>query len=136
MNIDTKKMQSSLDEVVATGVFNNTYGREVLNLIDATIRRSSLYNRFSDFELQYIIVPKMTDYLLLKAFKYNKSRATAHTFMSTVVHNALSDGISDVYRARRGDFSELIDDKLYKIKDETDSLQLIESPEVFTNKIY
>ena len=128
-------MQMSLTLVVVTKQFNEMYGKEVLKLIDLTIRKSMLFNRFSEFEVNFILQPKMVDYLLLKAKKYNKDRASAHTFMTSVIHTALSDGISDVYKARRGDFSELDEERLYNRIDEIDEMQFIESPEVFINKI-
>ena len=128
-------MQSSLTLITITKAYNEVYGEEVLKLIDLTIRKSALFNRFSEFEVNFILQPKMVDYLLLKAIKYNSKRASAYTFMTSVIQTALSDGISDVYKARRGDFSELDEERLQNRIDEVDEMQFIESPEVFINKI-
>lgn len=115
--MNKKKLQAGLDLIVATGEFNEDYGREVLKLVEITARRRGFYSKFSEFEVEFILKPTIVDYLLMKAKKYDKSKSKAQTFIANVIESAISDGISKVYQDRRGNFTETSVDNMYNIED-------------------
>lgn len=100
--INKNLIQKSLDETIAQKKYTEEYGRQVLALADVAVIKRGLYYRFSDFEIDYIIKPKIVDDLLIKCFSYNKERAIAFTFLNRIITTAILDGIRKIRMEKLG----------------------------------
>lgn len=104
MAIHSKKtIQRELEATLESGKYTEVLGEIMLEFAISSVAKRGLYYRYSEFDIEFIIKPRIVDMLLLKSFSYNKADASAYTFFSKVTHNAILDAINDIRRAERGD---------------------------------
>lgn len=96
-------IQRELDATLVSGKWTEILGEIMLEFASSSVAKRGLYYRYSEFEIDFIIKPRIVDMLLLKSFSYDKANASAYTFFSKVTHNAIIDAIKDIRRAERGD---------------------------------
>ncbi len=121
-----KHIQLSLDKVIETGEFNELYGKQVLALADAAVMKRGLYYRFTEFEVNYIIKPRIIDNLLLKAHLYDKSKAGAYTFVQRVIQSSIQDAVRKVHAEKKGELLDVFyyDDMVKKLEETPDEIDL------------
>ena len=102
--IHKRIIQKEVEETILTGKYTEGFGRICLELADVSVYKRGLYYRYNEFEIDFIIKPRIVDMLLLKVFKYEKDKnSSAYTFISLITHTAIVDAIKDIRRAERGE---------------------------------
>lgn len=119
-------IQKGLDRVVERGEFNELYGKQVLALADSAVMKRGLYYRFTQFEVDYIIRPKIVDNLLLRAHLYDKSKSSAYSFANRVIASAIKDSIRKIRAEKKGELLDVFyyDDMVKKLKETPDEIDL------------
>jgi len=118
MVLDKKVIQREVDKTVSLGKWTEELGSVILLFADVSVYRRGLKYRFTEFEVDFIIKPKIVDMLLLKVFKYNKDFASAYTYFSLITSTAILDAIKDTRRASKGDSADV-----YYMEDMAKALQ-------------
>tara|TARA_R110000803_G_scaffold154286_1_gene219053 strand:- start:4280 stop:4708 length:429 start_codon:yes stop_codon:yes gene_type:complete len=103
MTLDKKVIQKAVEETIKNGKYTEELGSVILLFAEVSVFRRGLKYRFSEFDVEFIIKPKIVDMLLLKVFKYNKDFASAYTYFSLITSTAILDAIKDVRRALKGE---------------------------------
>ena len=104
--LNKRKLQLALDKVVVTGVFNEEYGRQVLELINLSIFQKGLRRRFGEFEVEYILREQLLlDLLGAKVFRYDKAKTKAHSYLTNVMESSVADGLRKVMAFKYGNES-------------------------------
>jgi len=103
MTLDKKVIQEAVEETIKLGRYTEELGSVILLFAEVSVYRRGLKYRFSEFDVEFIIKPKIVDMLLLKVFKYNKDFASAYTYFSLITSTAILDAIKDTRRALKGD---------------------------------
>jgi hypothetical protein len=121
-----KLIQLSLDRVILEGEFNELYGKQVLALAEAAVMKRGLYYRFTEFEVNYIIKPRIVDNLLLKSHRYNKEMASAYTFVQRIIQSAIQDAVRKVHAEKKGELLDVFyyDDMVKKLEETPDEIDL------------
>ena len=88
---DKGLIQKSVDDIIETGQYNEEYGKQVLAIVDASVKRRGLYYKYPNDDVDFIIKPKMVDDLLLKVFRYDKNKSSAYTFLVGIMTTAIID---------------------------------------------
>tara|TARA_R110000796_G_scaffold31086_2_gene82671 strand:+ start:2506 stop:2934 length:429 start_codon:yes stop_codon:yes gene_type:complete len=128
MMLDKKVIQKAVEETIQLGKYTEELGSVILLFAEVSVYRRGLKYRFSEFDVEFIIKPKIVDMLLLKVFKYNKDFASAYTYFSLITSTAILDAIKDTRRALKGESQGVyyVEDMLSEIKqldtDEDDSV--------------
>tara|TARA_R110000744_G_C19145645_1_gene538804 strand:- start:120 stop:548 length:429 start_codon:yes stop_codon:yes gene_type:complete len=128
MTLDKKVIQKAVEETISLGKYTEELGSVILLFAEVSVYRRGLKYRFSEFDVEFIIKPKIVDMLLLKVFKYNKDFASAYTYFSLITSTAILDAIKDTRRALKGESQGVyyVEDMLSEIKqldtDEDDSV--------------
>jgi hypothetical protein len=107
MVLDKDMIQKEVDKSLLDGKYTEGVGRIMLLLADISAQKRGLIYRYSEFEVDFIIKPRIVDMLLLKLFKYKKESASAYTFMSLITSTAILDAIRDLRRVDKGDNSNI-----------------------------
>jgi len=103
MTLDKKVIQKAVEETIKNGKYTEELGSVILLFAEVSVYRRGLKYRFTEFEVEFIIKPKIVDMLLLKVFKYNKEFASAYTYFSLITSTAILDAIKDTRRALKGE---------------------------------
>ena len=103
MTLDKKVIQKAVEETIKLGRYTEELGSVILLFAEVSVYRRGLKYRFSEFDVEFIIKPKIVDMLLLKVFKYNKEFASAYTYFSLITSTAILDAIKDTRRALKGE---------------------------------
>ena len=103
MTLDKKVIQKAVEETISLGKYTEELGSVILLFAEVSVYRRGLKYRFSEFDVEFIIKPKIVDMLLLKVFKYNKDFASAYTYFSLITSTAILDAIKDTRRALKGE---------------------------------
>jgi len=103
MVLNKRIIQEEVEATLKSGKYTEGLGRVILLFADVSVHKRGLNYRHNEFEVEFIIKPKIVDMLLLKVFKYNKEFASAYTFFSLITSTAIIDAISDIRRDRKGD---------------------------------
>jgi len=121
-----KLIQLSLDKVVEEKEFNELYGEQVLALATAAVMKRGLYYRFTEFEVNYIIKPRIVDNLLLKAHLYDKDKASAYTFVQRIIQSSIQDAVRKVHAEKKGELLDVFyyDDMVRKLEETPDELDM------------
>lgn len=107
MILNKKIIQKEVDATVESGVYTEGFGDVCLLIAEVSVYKRGLNYRYNEFEINYIIKPRIVDMLLLRVFKYDKAEASAYTFLSLITSNAITDAIKDIRRAERGDCKDV-----------------------------
>lgn len=107
MVLKKKVIQKEVDATVKSGVYTEGFGKVCLLMAEVSAYKRGLNYRYNEFEINYIIKPRIVDMLLLRVFRYNKAEASAYTFLSLITSNAITDAIRDIRRAERGDCNDV-----------------------------
>jgi len=112
MVLNKKTIQKEVEETLKLGKYTEGLGEIILLFADVSVYKRGLLFRHNEFEIDFIIKPRIVDMLLLKVFKYNKEYASAYTFFSMVTSTAIIDAIKDIRKAEKG-----ISTNIYYIED-------------------
>lgn len=123
--LNKKKLQDAVDRVVASNSYNEDFGRFVLIFAEASVVKRGLFYRYNEFDIEFVIKPRIVDMLLLKIFKYDKKMASAYTFCSLITTNAILNAIKDLRRAEKGESTNV-----FYIEDLEHEIQFIEEEAV------
>lgn len=107
MVLKKKVIQREVDATIESGAYTDGFGKICLLIAEVSIHKRGLNYRYNEFEVNYIIKPRIVDMLLLRIFKYNKAEASAYTFISLITSNAITDAIRDIRRAERGESKDV-----------------------------
>lgn len=121
MGFDKEVIQRAVEETIKLGKYTEELGSVILLFADVTIYKRGLKYRFSEFDIDFIIKPKIVDMLLLKVFKYDKELASAYTYFSLVTSTAILASIRDTRRALKGESTDV-----YYIEDISREIMLLE----------
>lgn len=103
MTLDKKVIQKAVEETIKNGKYTEELGAVILLFAEVSVYKRGLRYRFTEFDVEFIIKPKIVDMLLLKVFKYNKEFASAYTYFSLITSTAILDAIKDTRRALKGE---------------------------------
>lgn len=119
MVINKDLIQKEVEATLLQGKYTEGLGHMILLFADVSVYKRGIYYRYNEFEVEFIIKPKIVDMLLLKVFKYNNKFASAYTFFSMVTATAIIDAIKDVRRAEKGESKNVfyIDDVQKELRD-------------------
>lgn len=125
MRLDKNKIQKAVEETIELGEYTEELGHIILLFAELSVLRRGIRYRFTEFEVEFIIKPKIVDRLLTKVFKYEKAHASAYTYFSLITSTAILDAIKDTRRAIRGEskdvyYIEEMYSEIMQIKVETD----------------
>jgi len=101
--IDKKMLQIAVDLAIKEDRYNEPLGQCILDFAETSVYKRGLVYRYSEFDVDFIIKPKIVDKLLLSIFRYDKAKATAYTFFSMITSNAIVEAIKDIRRAEKGE---------------------------------
>ena len=103
MVLNKKIIQVEVEKTLENKKYTEGLGKVILLFADVSVNKRGIRYRFSEFEVDFIIKPRIVDMLLLKVFKYEKSSASAYTFFSLITSSAINRAIRDVRLAERGE---------------------------------
>ena len=103
MTLDKEVIQKAVEDTVRLGRYTEELGAVILLFAEVSVYRRGLNYRFSEFDVEFIIKPKIVDTLLVKVFNYNKDFASAYTYFSLITSSAIIKAIKDVRRALKGE---------------------------------
>lgn len=112
MILNKRVIQKEVDATLESGVYTEGFGEVCLLMAEVSAHKRGLNYRYNEFEVNFIIKPRIVDMLLLRIFKYDKDEASAYTFCSLITSNAITDAIKDIRRASKGE-----SDNVYYIED-------------------
>ena len=101
MVLDKMIIQEEVEKTIKNGKYTEGLGKVILLFADVSAHRRGLHYRFSEFEIDFIIKPRIVDSLLLKVFKYKKDRASAYAFFALITTSAITDAIKDLRKAAK-----------------------------------
>lgn len=107
MILNKRIIQKEVEATLRLGEYTDGLGEVILLFADVSAHKRGLNYRYNEFEVNYIIKPRIVDMLLLRVFKYNKDSASAYTFFSLITSNAITDAISDIRRAENGEYNNV-----------------------------
>jgi len=112
MVLNKRIIQEEVELTLELGKYTEKLGECILLFADVSAHKRGLNFRYTTFEVDFILKPRIVDMLLLKLWKYRKEEASAYTFFSLITSNAIQDAINDIRRAERGEFNNVyyIDD--------------------------
>jgi len=96
-------IQREVDATILSGKYTEGLGKVMLLFADVSVYKKGLNYRYNEFEVDFIIKPKIVDMLLLKVFRYNKKYSSAYTFFSLITSTAIADAIRDIRRDKHGE---------------------------------
>lgn len=133
MTLDKKVIQKAVEQTIKNGKYTEELGAVILLFAEVSVYKRGLKYRFTEFDVEFIIKPKIVDMLLLKVFKYNKDFASAYTYFSLVTTTAISDAIKDTRRALKGESQGV-----YYIEDVSKEVGLLENEDgiTLTDSVY
>ena len=102
-----KTLQEALDEVVEKGMYTKEIAEHILEMTDTVAKKKGLYYKYTQFEVDFIIKPRIIDDLLIKCMRYKKEVGSAKTFMNIIISTAIVEGQRSVRRERSGNFSDV-----------------------------
>ena len=107
-----RRIQKEVDLTVANGKYTEKLGDVILLSANMAASKRGLYYRYSQFDVDYVIKPRIVDMLLLKVFKYRKDYASAYTFFNLIISSAIKESVTSIRREKRGNSVDLfyIDD--------------------------
>ena len=137
MVLDKNIIQREVDATIDSGKYTEGLGKAILLFVDVTVFKRGLFYRYNEFEINFIIKPRMVDMLLLKVFNYKKSESSAYTYFSMVTTSAILDSIRDIRRAEKGDTNNVfyIEDMKKEILNIEDSSYLFQTSVYVDNGI-
>ena len=103
MGLNKRSIQKEVDITVATGKYTENLGQIILDISNISVLKKGLYYRYNEFEIEFIIKPRIVDMLLLKVFRYDKNVSSAYTFLSLITSSAILDAIRDVRKEQKGE---------------------------------
>lgn len=117
-----KSLQQSLNETVESGKYTETLGEYILKYADEAVYRNGLYYKFSQFDVDFIIRPRIVDDLLIKCKRYDKDKASALTFFKTVIATGIMNGIAKARAEKKAEFSDVFyyEDMLHELMQDED----------------
>lgn len=126
-------IQKEVEETILSGKYTERLGEIILDIAEVSVYKKGLYYRYNEFEIEFIIKPKIVDMLLLKVFRYNKDFSSAYTFFSLVTSTAIVDAIKDIRRYERGESLNVfyIDDIGKEVNRLEDSSELFNQNDVY-----
>ena len=115
-------LQEALDLAVETKKYSEELGKHILNIEAEVTKKLGIRYRFTSFEVDFIIRPRIVDDMLIKCFKYDKTTGGARTFMSMVAISGANNGVRQVRREKKAEFSDVFyyESMVNKIKEEED----------------
>lgn len=117
-------LQEALDLAVETGEYNEDLGKYILDICDDITKKMGLAYRYTEFEVNFILKPRIVDDLLIKTFRYRKSESAANTFMRTVALSGVRHGIDKIRKEKKAEYADVfyyekMKDKLHEDDDES-----------------
>lgn len=103
MVLNKKIIQQEVEATLLQEKYTEGLGRVILLFAEISVLKRGVKFRYNEFEVEYIIKPRIVDMLLLKVFKYDQKYASAYTFFSMITSTAIIDAIKDIRRAERGE---------------------------------
>jgi len=97
---DINNLQENLDNFVETGIISEGLGRNIIYLVNRAIVMKRLYDRYDNFQLDYIVRPGLEDLALNRIKLYSNERGSAKAFFNNILG---ARGISDVNRVVNAD---------------------------------
>lgn len=118
MILNKKVIQKEVDDTLLDMKYTEGLGKVILLFADVSVYKRGIKYRYNEFEVDYIIKPRIVDMLLLKVYKYDKDVSSAYTFFSMITSTAIIDAIKDIRRAEKGESSNVfyIDDMQKELK--------------------
>jgi len=120
MVLNKKIIQREVDATIKDSKYTEGLGEVILLMAEISVHKRGLNYRYSEFEVEFVIKPRIVDMLLLKVFKYDKAYASAYTFFSLITSTAIIDAIKDIKGAVYGNVVDMY--YLEDIKGEVSSL--------------
>ena len=106
---DIKNLQANLDRYVQTKVVSEGLGRNIIYLVSRAIVMKRLYDKYNDFQIEYIVRPGLEDLALNRIRLYSNEKGTAKAFFNNVLG---ARGIADINRLvnfdRKGVFENIV----------------------------
>jgi len=103
MILDKQVIQNEVELTLLNKKYTEKLGEVILLFADVSVNKRGIRYRYNEFEVDFIIKPRIVDMLLLKVFNYKKASASAYTYFSLVTSSAINDAIRDVRAAERGE---------------------------------
>lgn len=126
MSISKVALQRELEATLEEGKYTEKLGELIMIFADVTVHKKGLNFRFTRFEVDFIIRPKIVDMLLIKTFGYRKNEGSAYAFFNLVTKRAIDIAIKAVNSDRKGNYHgvyyiEDVKKELMNTNDESDS---------------
>lgn len=100
-------IQKEVEATLKCGKYTEGLGKVILLFAEVSVYKRGIKFRHTEFEVEYIIKPRIVDMLLLKVWKYKKRSASAYTFFSLITSNAIIDAVKDIRKAERGESCDI-----------------------------
>lgn len=118
MILNKASIQREVELTIKNKKYTEELGRIILLFADVSVYKRGIKYRYNEFEVEFIIKPRIVDMLLLKVWKYKKKSASAYTYFSMVTSTAIIDAVKDIRRAEKGDSTDVfyIEDIMKELK--------------------
>lgn len=115
-------LQEALDLAVNTKEYNEDLGKHILNIEAEVTKHLGIYYRYTEFEVDFIIRPRIVDDMLIKCFKYDKTTGGARTFLHMVAVSGAHNGVRAARREKQAEFDDIFyyESMQKKLKEEED----------------
>jgi len=107
MVLNKKIIQNEVEKTLTDRKYTEGLGKAILLFADVSVYKRGIKYRYNDFEVEFIIKPRIVDMLLLKVWRYEKDSASAYTYFSMVTSTAIIDSVKDIRRAEKGESKDV-----------------------------